>query len=183
MNPFPTILVLVLGFLTIFGEATFSAPRQWLGAQVDLLPALMVYAALETGLPTVAALAILGGLGFDSLSANPLGISILPLFLTGWVIQFRRDLILRDLTFAQFILGTAACGAVPLFTLLLLLSGGKQPLVGWGTIWQWVVMTLFGGLATPFFFRLGAWLNGRLGHTSQPETSFRPDREIRRGRQ
>jgi len=47
--------------------------REWLGAQVDLLPALMVYAALYTGLANVAGLAVLGGLWFDGLSANPLG--------------------------------------------------------------------------------------------------------------
>ena len=58
-----------------------ACPRRaiWLGAQIDLLPALMVYAALNAGLPTVALLAVFGGLWFDTLSANPLGISILPL--------------------------------------------------------------------------------------------------------
>ena len=183
MRPFRSILVLLLAFVIIFSEATFCAPRHWLGAQIDLLPALMVYAALETGLPTVALLAILGGIGFDALSANPLGVSILPLFLTGWAVQLRSDLILRDLTFAQCVLGTAASGVAPLLTLLLLLSAGQRPLIGWGTWWQWLVMTVAGGVATPFLFSLGAWLNRRLGYQPQPETSFRPDREIQRGRQ
>ena len=47
MNVFKSILVLAFAFLAVFGEATLSAPRTWLGAQIDLLPALMVYAALK----------------------------------------------------------------------------------------------------------------------------------------
>jgi len=183
MNLFPTILVLALAFLAVFGECVFGAPREWLGAQIDFLPALMVYAALYGRLATVVLLALLGGVGLDTLSENPLGISILPLFLVGWLIQFRRDLILRDLPFAQFVLGTAASAAVPLLTLLLMLSGGRDPLLGWGTLWQLLVMTLAGGLATPFLFSLAGWFNRRLGYQPQLENSFRPDREIHRGRQ
>ena len=58
MNPFKTILILAFAFLAVFGEATLSAPRSLLGAQIDLLPALMVYAALNSGLPTIALLAV-----------------------------------------------------------------------------------------------------------------------------
>ena len=83
MNIFQTILILAAAFLAVFGEATLSAPRNLLGAQIDLLPALMVYAALNSGLPTIALLAMFGGLWFDTLSANPLGISILPLAAIG----------------------------------------------------------------------------------------------------
>ena len=54
MNPFQTILIVTAAFLAVFGEATLSFPRSLLGAQVDLLPALMVYAALNAGLPTIA---------------------------------------------------------------------------------------------------------------------------------
>ena len=183
MNIFKSILVLAFAFLAVFGEATLSAPRTWLGAQIDLLPALMVYAALNTGLSTVATLAVFGGVWFDTLSENQLGISILPLFLVGWLIQFRRDLILRDLTFAQFVLGTAASGLVPLLALLMMLSSGKELLLGWGSLWQWLVMTAAGGVATPFIFRVIDWFNRRLGYAERVESSFRLDREIRRGRQ
>ena len=97
---------------------------------------------------------MLGGLLFDSLSANPLGMSILPLFLVGLAIYFQRDLILRDQIFAQFVLGLAASAAVPLLTLLLLLTLGHTPLLGWGSLWQWIVMSLGGAIATPVFFQL-----------------------------
>jgi hypothetical protein len=182
MNPFQTILILAIAFLAVFAETVLSAPRHLLGVQVGLLPAIMVYAALHAGLPTISLLAICGGLWADSLSANPLGISILPLFIVGFPICLQRDLILRDLPFAQFVLGAAASALVPLIALLMILSGSREPLLGWGTLWQWLVMTAGGAVATPFIFALMGRCNRALGHQPHQENSFRPDREIRRGR-
>lgn len=182
MNPFQSILILSAAFLAVFGETVLSAPRAWLGAQIDLLPALMVFAALNAGQATIAALAIFGGLWLDTFSANPLGISILPLALVGFPIYLRRDLILRDLPFAQFVLGAAASAAVPALTLLMLLSGSTEPLLGWGTLWQWLVQTGVGAVATPFIFSLFGWCSRTLGYQPQQETSFRADREIRHGK-
>jgi rod shape-determining protein MreD len=127
-------------------------------------------------------LAIFGGLWFDALSANPLGITILPLFVVGFVIFLQRELILRELSFAQIVLGTVASAALPALTVLLLLTAGKQPLLGWGSLWQWLVMTVGGAVATPIVFALFEWCNHALGYQPRTETSFRPDREIRRGR-
>ncbi len=182
MNLFRTTLILAFAFLAVFGEATLAAPRQLLGAQVDLLPALMVYAALNAGLPTIALLAVLGGVWFDTLSANPLGVSILPLVVIGWPIYWRRDLILHDLPFAQFVLGAVASALAPALTMLLLLSGGKDLLVGWGTLWQWLVMTFVGAVATPFIFSLMDACNRALGYQERVEPGFRLDREIQRSR-
>jgi hypothetical protein len=182
MNILQTILILAAAFLAVFGEAAFSLPRQLFGAQVDLLPALMIYAALNTNVVTVSLLAALGGLWFDALSANPLGVSILPLFAVGFPICLRRDLILRELPFAQVVLGAAASAAVPALCILLLLSGGQQPLLGWGSLWQWLVMIAGGAAATPVIYALFDWCQHALGYQPQTENSFRPDREIRRGR-
>jgi len=182
MNVLQTILILAAAFLAVFAEAAFQWPRHLFGAQVDLLPALMIYAALNTNIITVSLLAALGGLWFDALSANPLGISILPLFAVGFLICLRRDLILRDLPFAQVILGAAASALVPALTVLLLLTGGQQPLLGWGSFWQWLVMAAGGAVATPVIFALFDWCQHALGYQPQTETSFRPDREIRRDR-
>jgi cell shape-determining protein MreD len=177
-NLFQPLLILSFAFLAVFGEATLPAPRFWLGAQVDLLPALMVYTALNADLVTISCLAVLGGLWFDSLSANPLGVSILPLFAAGFPIYARRGLILRDLPFAQFVLGAAASAGVPLLTLLLLLNAGHQPVLGWGSLWQWVVMSAGGAAATPFVFALFDWCGNTLGYKPRTEIGFRSDREI-----
>jgi cell shape-determining protein MreD len=183
MNVLNSILILAAAFLAVFGEAAFPGLRYWFGAQIDLLPALMIWAALNTGIVTVSLLAVLGGLWFDVLSANPLGVSILPLFAVGFVIHLQHDLILREVPFAQFVLGAAASAVVPVLTVLLLLSGGQQPLLGWGSLWQWLVMTAGGAVATPVLFAMLNWCNHALGYQPRTETSFRPDREIHRGRQ
>ena len=182
MNILQPILILAVAFIAVFAEATFPVLRYWLGAQVDLLPVLMVYAALNTGIITVSLLAVLGGLWFDALSANPLGISILPLYVVGFLLSFRNDLILRELAFARLVLGTVASAVVTALSVLLLLTAGRQPLLGWSSIWQWIVMTAGGAVATPLVFALFDWSNRALGYQPRTETSFRPDREIRRGR-
>jgi cell shape-determining protein MreD len=182
LNWLNTTFVLGAAFLAVFCEAAFNGLRHLLGAQIDLLPALMVYASLCTGLTTVALLAFVGGLWFDSLSANPLGISVLPLFAVGFVIYACRELILRDQTFAQVVLGLSASAAAPVLTLMLLLTTGHKPLFGWGSLWQWIVMAAGGAVATPACFWFFDWLERHLVHGRATETSFRPDREIRRGR-
>jgi len=182
MNWLNTILVLIAAFLVVFLQATVNVWRHWFGAQMDLLPGLMVYASLSTGLPTVALLAMLGGLLFDSLSSNPLGITVLPLFFIGFLIQRYRGLILREQTFAQLVLGLSASAGGPLLTLLLLLNTEKQPLLGWSSLWQWLVMSLMGAAVTPFWFFLFDRLTNALSYRPLGETSFRPPRQIKRGR-
>jgi rod shape-determining protein MreD len=174
------ILVLVAAFLAVFWEAAF--PSRWLKTQIDLIPALMVYASLSLNLPGLVALAVCGGLFFDSLSANPLGVSVMPLFIVGFLIFVQRELILRDQPYAQFVLGLAVSAISPLLTVLLLLTTGHQLLLGWGSLWQWLVMTVGGGIATPIIFFIVDWCERIFGPTRATESSFRPDREIRRGR-
>ncbi len=182
MNWLNTIFILVATILAVFWEAAFHGLRRIVGAQVDLLPALVVYAALYGRIGIVGIVAVIGGLSFDSLSANPLGITVLPLFLCGWFINSIRDLVLRDQTFAQFVLGYCASFATPVITLLLLLTTGKQPLFGWGTAWQVLVMSIGGAIATPIVFEAFGLMDRMFGYHRSSEPSFRPDREIRRGR-
>ena len=183
MNFLQTILILAAAFLAVFGEAAFPLLRHWLGAQVDLLPALMVYAALNADIVTVSLLAVLGGLWFDALSANPLGR------------QHPAAVCRRicDLSAARPDFARAAVRAIRprrgrqrrrcrRCRVLLLLTGGQQPLLGWGSLWQWLVMTAGGAVATPIIFALFDWCQHALGYQPRTETSFRPDREIRRGR-
>jgi cell shape-determining protein MreD len=182
MSWLTTLMIFACAFLAIFWEAAFNGLRHLLGAQVDLLPALMVYTALRASLATVCLLAILGGLCFDSLSANPLGVTVLPEFVIGICIYLLRDLILREQVFAQWMLGLLASALAPILTLILLLTLGHSPVLGWGTLWQIIVMTIGGAIATPICFVAFEWLNRALIHMPITQTSFRPDREIRRGR-
>jgi cell shape-determining protein MreD len=182
MSTLNSILILLVAFLAVFCESAFNGLRNLLGAQIDLLPALVVYAALSAGLPTVTIVSVLGGLFFDSLSANPLGISIMPLFVAGFLISTQKELILRDQLFAQSVLGLSASAFVPAATLLLLLTGHHAPVLTWFSVWQWVVMSVGGAIATPALFLLFGWFDRTFSYRSATEMSFRPDREIRRSR-
>jgi rod shape-determining protein MreD len=182
MNWRPSIFILAAAFVAVFLEASVSSVRHWCGAQIDLLPALMVYAALSNGLATIVLLALCGGLWFDSLSLNPLGVSVLPLLAIGVLIYRSRELLLREHFFAQAALGVMAGAAQPLGTLFILLNLGARPLLGWFSLWQWVVMAVGGGVVTPLCFELFDRLHRAFEYQPETQTSFRPDREIKRGR-
>jgi len=182
MTLFTNILILLAAILAVFWESAFQGIRHLVGVQVDLLPALVVYASLYGSFTTLCLLALVGGLGFDSLSANPLGTSVLPLFLSGLGIYASRDLILRDQVFAQLVLGFIVSLLSPVLSLVYLLTTGHEPLFGWGTIWQLIVMSIGGAVATPVCFEIFALLHRALGSRGPSQSSFRPDREIRRGR-
>ena len=169
MNFFKPILILSFAFLAVFGEATLSAPRSLLGAQIDLLPALMVYAALSADIVTLSLLAVLGGTWFASLSANPLGVTILPLMMVGFPIYLRRDLILRGLPFAQFVLGAAALAARPR------MNCAKNWSRKMNSRWRWIAkpMRNSGNIVTPSGLAESA-SNPMPPHTATSATVVRP---------
>lgn len=185
MNALNTVKILGLAGITYLGVflAAFSKRHvDILGCSIDPMPAIMVCAGFLTGPTTFALLSILGGLAFDSLSANPLGLSILPLFLVALIVYLYRSLVLGDQAYAQFILGAAGSAAVPLLSLLLLLTIGFRPLVGWGSLVQLALLAAVGGVLTPLLFRLLDWMNRALSYQRLAEPAFRADREIKRGR-
>ena len=183
MTWFNPIALLIVAYLAVFFQATLNELRPFVGAQVDLLPSLMVYAALSGGLVPLTLLAVGGGLWMDSVSANPLGSTTLPLFVVGLVIQRNREYILRDQAYAQLMVGFSASVAVPLLTVLLLLNTEAHPLLGWFSLWQWLVVATVGACATPLWFQFFDWIGGRLNYRTLPEGGYRADREIKRGRQ
>jgi rod shape-determining protein MreD len=175
-----TVLLLALAF--VFAQSAFTWPRRLLGAQVDLLPALMTFTALRLGVGSILTLAFVGGLSMDALSLNPLGASPLPLCLIGMGLHMKREQILREETFAQCVVGMAASVAVPLGSLLLILTSGAAPMLGAGFLWDLLVLGVGGGVATPLIFKLMNGLERTLTYQLHSIPSFRPDREIRRGR-
>lgn len=176
------ILTLVMTYLAVFVQAGFDAPRLWLGSPLSLLPALLVYTALRLDLLAVTLVSLCGGLWLDSLSANPLGASILPLFVTGWLLWRRRELLLQELGYAQLVLGAAASVLVPALTLVLVLSKGLHPDLGWQTLWQFAALAMTGGVLTPLLFRLLDLLGRLFLHPAITAAPYRTDRELKRGR-
>lgn len=182
MNLLNSILILLAALIGVYFESVYDGFRHVFGAQIDILPSLAVYAGLRSNPVTMATLAVFGGLCFDSLSANLLGVTILPLFLVSVTIYVRRGLILEGQLYAQFVLGMAASALVPLMAVLILLSARQSPVLGWGSLWQWIVMSFGGGVLTPICFWSFDRLTRALSYQPTGQTSFRDDREIERGR-
>ena len=182
MNRLHTILILAAAFVAVFFEAWFDGFRNVFGAQIDFLPALMVYAGVTNGRFTVVLTAVCGGLWFDSFSANPLGVSVLPLMVIGLLAHRGRDLLASEHPAAQFLLGAAASALQPLAVLFILLNIDALPLLGWKSIWQWAVMALGGGLMTPICFAVFSRFHKAFDYQPAHKMAFRPDREIKRGR-
>lgn len=183
MNWFNSIAILVVTYLVVFLQATFNEVRHFIGVQADLLPGLVVYAAVSGGILTLTLTAVCGGLWLDALSANPLGASVLPLFVIGLCIQRSREFILRDQPYAQLLLGLTASALAPLGSLLILVNSEVKPLLGWFSLWQWIAMSLLGAAMTPVWFRLFDLLCRIFNYRPAGEIGFGHEREIKRGRQ
>lgn len=177
----PTLLYLV-AWAGLFAQTQFAPVRSWLGLVPGVLPTLLVYAAFTHPLGTSSTFAVITGLWLDSLSGNPLGVSVGPCFLVTFVLNTRQHLLLREQWYARFWLGLAAGVAIPLATLALLLFGGRPPYLGPGLAWMIGLQGLLNGILCPVAFR---WFDTlRSGFEYQPvaPAGFRPDREIKRGR-
>lgn len=159
MKGFFTFTILLTVLIIIFLQATCELPRNLFGAQIDPLPALMLATALRAPLFGITALAILGPLWQSSLSSDPLGINILPLFALGLLVQMGQNRLAYHAAGPRFALGAIAGGALPVMTLTLLLFAGHQPMFGWYSLWQWVVGVIGNGLLALLFVPLLEWLD------------------------
>ena len=116
--------------------------------------------------------------------ANPLGVTILPLFAIGLVIHLKRELILRDQAFAQFVASDWA-PAPPILADDPAAHPYHRPHTP-ARLGFVVAMDCYGRWRRHRHTRLLpflAWLHRALVHGASIQSSFRPDREIRRGRQ
>lgn len=177
------ILALVLAaYLCVFFQGRVDWIRNLTGAQVDFLPGLVVVAAMLFGVPSALAVSLVGGILFDSISSNPLGSSTFALAVVAAVVHYNKDLLLRDQMYPQFILGAGASAAAPVICYVVVAGRGAQPLIGWPSLWSWFVMAAVGGLMTPVWFRIFRLWEKFFHYQEVPESSFRADREIERGR-
>lgn len=158
MKAFLTLTVLITALITTYLASSWSLPKQITGAQLDPLPALMLVVALRAPITTIAILAIFASLTQSALSSNPLGISLLPLYIVGCAAHINsHNLYLH--TGSRFALGAGAGAAIPLMSLALLLLTNKEPLIGWFSLWQWAAGILSSGLMALIFFPLIEWLD------------------------
>jgi rod shape-determining protein MreD len=172
----------VTAYLLVFVMARYHGVRALLGAQIDFLPGLVVVAAMMYGIPAVLVVSITGGFLYDSLSANPFGVTTFSLSIVGAFVYYNRDLLLKDQTYPQFILGAGASAAAPVLSYVVVSALGAHPLVEWPSLWVWAVMTLGGALVTPVWFVVFRKVDRALNYPVVPESMIRADREIQRGK-
>jgi len=178
-----TLLVFLLtGYAIIFAQAKLTFFRDFFGAQPNLIPGMIVYAAMAFRMETTMLCAGVLGVLFDSLSSNALGTSILTYAVIGLGASGYRELVLSEQFTTHWVLGLLASGFAPVIAYGVLRLSGMTPLVGAGSIWQWAIMTAGGGVVTPLWFRIFNRLDEAVRYKEIPESTFRPDREIARGR-
>jgi rod shape-determining protein MreD len=182
MNRLRLTFVLAVAILLVFCQSSVSSLRQWLGFQPNVLPSLMVYCALATDLTTWCSLALVGGLCLDSLSINPLGVSSIGLLAVGACLHHQRELIVYQDWSVQCLLGLAATGGAFLVELSVQSVLDIHPITGWITWWQGGGVTVGGALMAPLWFWLMPFLESSFGYSRINPSSFRADREIKRGR-
>lgn len=159
MKGFLTISILLTAQISIYAASTWNLPRQLTGTQLDPLPALMLVVALRAPISAVTVLAIGGALLQSALSAGPLGATLIPLYGLGLIVHLNARNLSHYHIGPRFALGAVAGAAVPLLTLMLLLVSGKEPLVGWFTLWHWAVSILSSGVFAVLYFPLLEWLD------------------------
>jgi len=133
---------------------------------------------LAAGLGIVA----VSSLGTDALSANPIGVSLIPCFLPGVVLNLQRHLLLREQRFAQVWLGLSAGIAMPLLTWGLLQMEAQPQPMGFSLLFRIVLLGILNAAACPALFVVFDGLRDAFEYKPIAEMGFRSDREIKRGR-
>ncbi len=182
MSRITFILLLALAALLAFVEGRGWTREGILGTRIDVLPVLVVYAALRGDFLGAVGLAAFAGLLLDSLSASPLGVSLLSLTFAALLVVRLRSVVLRDQALAQAVLGGAVSVVNPAVHLGILWVLGHRPAAGWGTVAQVGVLGLCGAVLSPCVFWLLDRLEAGLTYERKPFSRFRSEVEIKRGR-
>jgi rod shape-determining protein MreD len=182
INGFQLLLLLLTAGVLVFLAAAVRLPWVEPWARLDLLPVLMVYAAVKTDLLMIGLTALVGGVAHDALSAAPLGVSVPALLAVGLALHRWRELLLQQLSYAQIVLGAFAGVAAPVLTLVLVYFLGEQPLAGWNLLLSLPLGAAVAALGAPVVFKVLDGLLGLFAYEPATPDGFRADRQIKRGR-
>ena len=176
------VVFLVTGYLVIFAQARLDGFRHITGVQPDLLPGMIVFAAMAFQMGTVLLCAAVFGLLFDSFSVNVLGTTFVSLAIIGFVCSRYREVLLSEHFTTHWVLGLTASAVAPIISYIVLRLQDIKPLISWGSAWHWAIMIAGGGVLTPLWFKIFTRLDEALRYKELPESTFRQDRQIARGR-
>ena len=174
--------LLLIGYVIVAMNITFGS---WLrlvtGIYIDLIPLLIVYMALTSEITTMSLVGAIIGLFFDSVSANVLGVSSISFIVAGLIIYSYRHLVLRKLWQIQYLSGLLCSVSIPLITFILLKFIGAEPIMNFQAVFNILISGFFNAFLTPLIFGIIDWIENTFNYRQVKMSSFRPDREIKRG--
>ena len=166
------IALFVAVFVAAFVSATFDLPRRWAGVSLPLMPALLVYAAVQFSVWGVTIVAVAGGLWLDCYSAAPLGSSTGALFAVGYLLNRKREYVMHQLPFARILLGLLVGAAIPALSLAITITT-RIPAINPGTVIFRILMSaLLCAALTPLVFRLFGRLHRTFTFRTAAEARF-----------
>jgi rod shape-determining protein MreD len=139
-------LIAIAGILIAVALQAHMPTLWWFGGvRVELLPALVVYAALTMHRRRALVLALVAGLIQDALSAAPFGISALAYGIAAIVITSLREALDRDLPWMQW-----SAGALTSITASVIAFFAVG--ISFGNVFKMLVAACIAGMATVALF-------------------------------
>jgi rod shape-determining protein MreD len=139
-------LIAIAGILIAVALQAHMPTFWWLGGvHVELLPALVVYAALTMHRRRALVLALVAGLTQDALSAAPFGISALAYGISAIVMTSLREALDRDLPWMQW-----SAGALTSITASVIAFFAVGLSIG--NVFKMLVVASISGMATVVLF-------------------------------
>lgn len=155
MNRDQLISLFVAVYLAVYVSVGVDTFRWLLGGPVSILPALLVYAAIQhSSFWGITVVGVVGGLLEDSFSATPLGVSVAALFAIGFALNRKREYVMHQLPFARMLLGLIIGFVVPLIGFILTILTESPAVSLPYVLWRLCVSAIFTAFATPLVFRM-----------------------------
>jgi rod shape-determining protein MreD len=124
------------------------------GVKLDLMPAMIVFAALFASWNRALFVAVAGGLLLDALSFQPPGMSVAPLVVSAAAINHFQRVLYRDNILLQFALGAGTSLAVSVWTWLLLAVSDTPLPLEFAIAAKMALIAMLAALGTPLLLWL-----------------------------
>lgn len=180
-NAFEVTTLLIIGYLLVCIQAAFDGFVFWMQGYI-WFPCLVVAYALVRQPPVVSGLlCIVIGFWIDSLSVNPLGLSILSMAAAALLAGKAWRNWAGDRFLSMFAPGFVLGFTFPVIGIMTARMIGESPLGGWRLFLSTMVSGLIIGVLTPPFYRLVDLAMGTLRFKTVYHQEPRDIREIHRG--
>ncbi len=135
-------------------QCVLAAVINLAGVKLDLMPAVVVFAALYASWRRAIFVAVAGGLLLDALSFQPLGLSVAPLAIAAAAINHFQRVLYRDNMLLHAALGGATSLAASLWTWMLLRFTATPLPFQFGIVGKIGLIALLAAVGTPLLLSL-----------------------------